>query len=245
METVLRRQDYMAPDAFLSESQAFGLNIDVVAGDRVHAGNIQRSLPPASSVSHKRNLSRDDSSTALKRSASTPDVQSQRGGESPTMSAAEKRRNKLGYHRTSIACSMISRPFVDDLTDALGHCRRRKIRCLLDEKDPHGRCQNCIRLKKECNFHPVDQQQPPPAERRPRAGSRTEASSTDADVSSTSSPGKPSGNVEQVEKFPQNPFGTPRLEPGWNPAFGAGSGSPGVLGGMDFTFSIAPGSDCD
>ncbi|KIH90360.1 hypothetical protein SPBR_00472 [Sporothrix brasiliensis 5110] len=42
--------------------------------------------------------------------------------------AAEKRRNKLGYHRTSVAC---------------------------------GRCVNCIRLKKECSFYPVDQQPPP------------------------------------------------------------------------------------
>ena len=38
----------------------------------------------------------------LKRSASTPNV---RGGESG-MSVADKRRNKLGYHRTSVACGM-------------------------------------------------------------------------------------------------------------------------------------------
>lgn len=37
---------------------------------------------------------------ALKRSASTPNV---RGGETG-MSVADKRRNKLGYHRTSVAC---------------------------------------------------------------------------------------------------------------------------------------------
>lgn len=54
----------------------------------------------------------------------------------------EKKRNKLGYHRTSVAC---------------GHCRRRKIRCMMPDDDPTGRCSNCIRLKKECNFYPVDQ----------------------------------------------------------------------------------------
>ncbi|KAG9572797.1 hypothetical protein KCV01_g18925, partial [Aureobasidium melanogenum] len=61
------------------------------------------------------------------------------GGLSP--SALDKRRNKLGYQRISIACS---------------HCRRRKIRCVLAEGDDMGRCNNCIRLKKECVFYPVD-----------------------------------------------------------------------------------------
>ncbi|KAF2212496.1 hypothetical protein CERZMDRAFT_84822 [Cercospora zeae-maydis SCOH1-5] len=58
-------------------------------------------------------------------------------------SDADKKRNKLGYQRISIACA---------------HCRRRKIRCVVAEDDPEQRCQNCIRLKKECVFYPVDQQ---------------------------------------------------------------------------------------
>lgn len=62
----------------------------------------------------------------------------------------DKRRNKLGYHRTTIAC---------------GHCRKRKIRCVPTLADVHGRCENCIRLKKECIFYPVDQ--PPPSEGQP------------------------------------------------------------------------------
>lgn len=45
-----------------------------------------------------------------------------------------------------------------------GHCRRRKIRCLLAKDDIHGRCSNCIRLKKECNFYPVES-----GDRRPRS----------------------------------------------------------------------------
>ncbi|KAL7925168.1 hypothetical protein ACQKWADRAFT_243191 [Trichoderma austrokoningii] len=85
----------------------------------------------------------------LKRSFSTPSV----GGVASTSflesqqlapQMSEKKRNKLGYHRTSIAC---------------GHCRRRKIRCIISSED-QNRCVNCIRLKKECSFHPVDQQQP-------------------------------------------------------------------------------------
>jgi len=52
-----------------------------------------------------------------------------------------KARNKLGYHRSSVAC---------------GHCRRRKIRCKVESKSTHGRCESCIKLKRECEFQPVD-----------------------------------------------------------------------------------------
>ena len=40
----------------------------------------------------------------------------------------------------------------------VAHCRRRKIRCVIADADPQQRCQNCIRLKKECVFYPVEQQ---------------------------------------------------------------------------------------
>ena len=36
--------------------------------------------------------------------------------------------------------------------------------------DPQGRCANCIRLKKECSFHPIDQ--PPTSEGRSKTSSR-------------------------------------------------------------------------
>ncbi|KAG6040718.1 hypothetical protein E4U41_007332 [Claviceps citrina] len=107
----------------------------------------------------------------LKRSFSTPDAaklerEATEEVHSQHTSAAEKRRNKLGYHRTSIACS---------------HCRRRKIRCIASADTPN-RCVNCIRLKKECSFYPVDQQ--PGPEPRPKAASRQ---SGDPSASSTSS----------------------------------------------------------
>ncbi|KAE8357320.1 C6 finger domain protein [Aspergillus caelatus] len=94
--------------------------------------------------------------------------------------AADKKRNKLGYHRTSVACV---------------HCRRRKIRCLVAADDAQGRCENCIRLKKECQFFPVDQQ--PQIEKKARPGSNT--ASTDPSTASSSPPAVSGG--EQTEAF--------------------------------------------
>lgn len=74
----------------------------------------------------------------------------------------------------------------------LGHCRRRKIRCLLAQDDPQGRCSNCIRLKKECNFFPVDQQ--PPSD-RPQVGSKTERNSADKSSSSSPSSSHPQAGI--------------------------------------------------
>ncbi|KAF9698308.1 hypothetical protein EKO04_003666 [Ascochyta lentis] len=92
--------------------------------------------------SKKRRSSKSKIPGELRRSTSTPHMRNlalaTSGELSPT---SNKARNKLGYHRTSVAC---------------GHCRRRKIRCLLAPDDPQGRCSNCIRLKKECNFYPVE-----------------------------------------------------------------------------------------
>lgn len=56
------------------------------------------------------------------------------------------------------------------------HCRRRKIRCEVAPDDPQGRCLDCIKLKKECQYFPVDQQ--PPMEKKSRQGSKAERSSS-------------------------------------------------------------------
>ncbi|WEW61389.1 hypothetical protein PRK78_006879 [Emydomyces testavorans] len=90
--------------------------------------------------------------------------------------APDKKRNKLGYHRTSVACATSRRTAPD--TTFLDGLIRRKIRCLLASDDTQGRCENCIRLKKECHFYPVDQQ--PPMEKRSRAGSRAEPPTPEA-----------------------------------------------------------------
>lgn len=87
----------------------------------------------------KRRTSRIKNTKQLSRSTSNPQIHDVMLSDSEI----DKKRNKLGYQRISIACA---------------HCRRRKIRCLVADDDPQQRCQNCIRLKKECVFYPVDQQ---------------------------------------------------------------------------------------
>ena len=57
-------------------------------------------------VIRKKGVAKAGATTGIKRSASTPNVRSLSEIDASNMSAAEKRRNKLGYHRTSIACSM-------------------------------------------------------------------------------------------------------------------------------------------
>jgi hypothetical protein len=115
-------------------------------------------------ASKKRRSSKSKVPGELRRSTSTPHMRNlalQSGELSPT---SNKARNKLGYHRTSVACGMLTKLWIFvsqtrsrglPLTNS-GHCRRRKIRCLLAPDDPQGRCSNCIRLKKECNFFPVE-----------------------------------------------------------------------------------------
>lgn len=64
-------------------------------------------VPPmtASSATQRRRKTAKHSLSSLKRSASTPNVRGDAG-----MSMADKRRNKLGYHRTSVACGMYPSP---------------------------------------------------------------------------------------------------------------------------------------
>ncbi|KAL2808629.1 hypothetical protein BJX63DRAFT_408672 [Aspergillus granulosus] len=94
---------------------------------------------------------------------------------------ADKKRYKLGYHRTSVACV---------------HCRRRKIRCLVAADDAQGRCENCIRLRKECQFFSVDQQLS--IEMRSRLSSRIETISVDPPTASSL---PPTLTGEQTECF--------------------------------------------
>ncbi|KAL8754852.1 MAG: hypothetical protein Q9199_004041 [Rusavskia elegans] len=170
--------------------------------DQTAIGSLQ-SLQPMSRASasltaaRRRRSSRGSMSSALKRSASTPNVRGLLTAES-SMSLADKRRNKLGYHRTSVACGKSIHSTTRIMAyQRAGHCRRRKIRCLLALDDPQNRCSNCIRLKKECCFFPVDQQ--PPMDQRPRTGSK--AGSGETSASSSSSPAMTGGPV--VNNFAQ------------------------------------------
>ncbi|PYH89399.1 hypothetical protein BO71DRAFT_423021 [Aspergillus ellipticus CBS 707.79] len=136
-------------------------------------------------------------------------------------STADKKRNKLGYHRTSVACV---------------HCRRRKIRCLVAADDTQGRCENCIRLRKECQFFPVDQQ--PPVEKKSRPSSRLDTASTDPSTASSSPPNV--SGVDQAEAFfPYQPIplGSSQEVPGFSPATFPGNpmGSFAPVGSSEFT----------
>ncbi|KAK6865655.1 hypothetical protein PG995_002183 [Apiospora arundinis] len=130
--------------------------------------------------------------TGYMSSYATPSASSMEGANDPenghmALSSSEKRRNKLGYHRTSVAC---------------GHCRRRKIRCILQPADPGGRCMNCIRLKKECSFFPVDQQ--PPTLPGSKQGARSSAGSkiTSASSSPAMATGQPPDGARH-QMYPQ------------------------------------------
>lgn len=102
----------------------------------------------------------------------------------------DKKRNKLGYHRTSVACV---------------HCRRRKIRCLVAADDTQGRCENCIRLRKECQFFPVDQQ--PPIEKKSRPNSRLGSQPGERPVTTPISSSPSNLNPESVDAFyPYSPI---------------------------------------
>ncbi|KAF2257128.1 hypothetical protein BU26DRAFT_36586 [Trematosphaeria pertusa] len=157
-----------------------------------HTLPAQAALPSPQQPAHKkRRPSKDKTTTAIRRSSSTPHMRNLALGTTGELSpTSDKRRNKLGYHRTSVAC---------------GHCRRRKIRCLVANDEPTGRCANCIRLKKECNFYPVDQN---PENPRPQTGAIKDVN-PGASASATSSPRHPpSMSGEKIDEF-RPPFNGP------------------------------------
>ena len=60
-------------------------------------------IPTHINTGRRRKSSKGSLGAIIKRSVSTPNVRGLASGE-VAMSLAEKRRNKLGYHRTSVAC---------------------------------------------------------------------------------------------------------------------------------------------
>ena len=66
----------------------------------------------------------------LKRAVSSPNVRGEASGESMPLSPLDKKRNKLGYHRTAVACGMkqfLPKNHVDNID---------KFRSLSQKKDP-------------------------------------------------------------------------------------------------------------
>ncbi|KZL87825.1 fungal zn binuclear cluster domain containing protein, partial [Colletotrichum incanum] len=141
----------------------------------------------------ERKESFSQASLKLKRSMSTPNVRPRQANTSdPSQSglAGDKKRNKLGYHRTSVACA----------SPAIGE----------------SRCINCIRLKKECSFFPVDQPPlPQTTEPRPKAPSR--ASSGPKVASASSSPAMAAGQSLDVSQRQQYRPGVMHPAPGMAP----------------------------
>lgn len=77
---------------------------------------------------------------------------------------------------------------------ATGHCRRRKIRCIPSNDPSETKCANCIRLKKECQFYPVDQNCS--NTRKHRSNSRTEPLADEPTVArSSTSPDQPPTSI--------------------------------------------------
>ncbi|KFZ20516.1 hypothetical protein V501_00082, partial [Pseudogymnoascus sp. VKM F-4519 (FW-2642)] len=114
---------------------------------------LSQQVPDSNLFSQELNQHASDQGGKIKRSSSTLNIRDQAVADATLAASAEKRRNKLSYHRTSVAC---------------GHCRRRKIRCILAPGDLQNRCASCIRLKKDCNFYAVNQ--PPQPELKDQRG---------------------------------------------------------------------------
>lgn len=101
-------QDFQAPNHPPFDTGADPSEVQFVYTEGAAAGD---GMPPppvasASSSGKKRKPSRPKFPTELRRPASTPQI---RGVAQPEQSPlaspnSEKRRNKLGYHRTSVAC---------------------------------------------------------------------------------------------------------------------------------------------
>ena len=115
------------------------------------------------------------------------------------------------------------------LTNNTAHCRRRKIRCLVAEGDPQDRCQNCIRLKKECVFYPVDQQQM--LDTRSQSSAKSGAASVPSSAVSPSPPelasGRPFERSRQYGSFPSIPSLPSNAPPSFAMPLGHGGPLPG------------------
>ncbi|KAF4976293.1 hypothetical protein FZEAL_7009 [Fusarium zealandicum] len=144
---------------------------------------------------HDQRMSSQKRNMNPKATCQTPDAgplqPSEPDGQQQQMStSAEKKRNKLGYHRTSVAC---------------GHCRRRKIRCVPAPLDAQGRCINCIRLKKDCSFYPVDQATS--SDTRSKQSSRSSAGPNGTSTSSS-----PATSISIPAEHPKSPFSPTRTQ---------------------------------
>ena len=75
--------------------------------DHFSRANHKLPLTANSSSAWRRSSNSLGMPSTVKRSASTPNVRGQAAADAAGLSFADKRRNKLGYHRTSVACGKL------------------------------------------------------------------------------------------------------------------------------------------
>lgn len=171
-------------------------------GQKTHPLSLCATLTQSFSMTAKHG----ESAPILQPSYFTPPVPTMT--QEPAAAAGGKKRNKLGYDRRSIACSKygpLRRPYDSWLAgrprgrsgqlehcsstttnkgcDTIGHCRRRKIRCIVSP-EIQNRCISCIRLKKDCSFCPVGQLPTVDSQGKP-AGPGTGSSTANSQSSSS------------------------------------------------------------
>lgn len=71
-------------------------------------GAPEKSPPLPGNIHRRRRSIKGTMPAIIKRSASTPNVRGLASADTAGTSLADKRRNKLGYHRTSVACGEFS-----------------------------------------------------------------------------------------------------------------------------------------
>ena len=104
-----------SPTFNASEQTSSPLPLDSIRSLPSSQNNMPLAAAPTGTA-RRRRLSKGTTGAAIKRSASTPNVRGLAASEA-AMSLADKRRSKLGYHRTSVACG---RSLRGDAT--LDHC---------------------------------------------------------------------------------------------------------------------------
>jgi hypothetical protein len=88
-------------------------------GDNLQSVSPSVSKLPPPAIRNRAAPGAGKSSTKIKRSMSTPNVRGQASADAAALSA-EKRRNKLGYHRTSVACGELKTLFhIFDLLESI------------------------------------------------------------------------------------------------------------------------------
>ena len=96
------RSSQQLPQSLKSEAKAAQYTNDTKVRKMSHHNGSSAAMDHHAVVARKE---RRDSDAMLKRSYSTPAVKTMSSSVASDQVSGEKKRNKLGYHRTSIACS--------------------------------------------------------------------------------------------------------------------------------------------